>query len=32
MELTEKWYKENFGITFRKEQRQLPIWVIQKTK
>ncbi len=30
MELAEKWYKENFGITFRKEQRELPVWTIRK--
>jgi len=30
MELAEKWYKDNFGITFRKEQRQMPVWIIQK--
>jgi len=30
MELAEKWYKDNFGITFRKEQRCMPVWVIQK--
>jgi hypothetical protein len=30
MELAETWYKENFGITFRKEQRQLPVWTIRK--
>ena len=30
MELAEKWYKDNFGITFRKEQRQLPVWTIRK--
>lgn len=30
MDLAEKWYKENFGITFRKEQRELPIWTIRK--
>jgi hypothetical protein len=30
MELAEQWYKENFGITFRKEQRKLPIWTIRK--
>jgi hypothetical protein len=32
MELAEKWYKDNFGITFRKEQQKLPVWVIQKVK
>ncbi|MHC4881881.1 MAG: hypothetical protein ACYTEN_00065 [Planctomycetota bacterium] len=30
MELAEQWYKENFGITFRKEQRKLPVWTIRK--
>jgi len=30
MELAEKWYKDNFGITFRQEQRCLPIWIVRK--
>ncbi len=30
MELAEKWYKENFGITFHKEERRLPVWTIRK--
>jgi hypothetical protein len=32
MELAEKWYKDNFGITFCKEQQKLPVWNIQKVK
>lgn len=30
MELAEKWFKENFGITFHREERTLPIWTIRK--
>jgi len=32
MELADKWYKDNFGITFRKEQRQMPVWIVRKIK
>ena len=30
MELAEKWCKDNFGITFRKEQRRMPVWIVRK--
>ena len=30
MELAEKWYKDNFGITLRKETRKMPVWTIRK--
>jgi hypothetical protein len=29
-ELAKKWYKDNFGITFRKEFRRMPVWVIRE--
>ncbi|MHC4741443.1 MAG: hypothetical protein ACYS8Z_06005 [Planctomycetota bacterium] len=28
--LAEKWYRDNFGITFRKETRKMPVWTIRK--
>ncbi|MBN2180623.1 MAG: hypothetical protein JW715_01820, partial [Sedimentisphaerales bacterium] len=31
-ELAEKWYSEHFGITFRKEQRRMPVWIIRKAQ
>ena len=31
-ELAEKWYRDNFGITFRKEQRRMPVWIVRKKK
>jgi len=30
MELAKKWFKDNFGITFRKETRNMPVWTIRK--
>ena len=30
MELAEKWYRDNFGITFRKETRKMPVWIVRK--
>lgn len=29
-ELAEQWFKDNFGITFRKETRKMPIWIVRK--
>jgi hypothetical protein len=29
-ELAEKWYKDNFGITFKKEQRRMKVWIVCK--
>jgi len=29
-ELAEKWYRDNFGITFRKETRRMPVWIVRK--
>ncbi|MBN1973253.1 MAG: hypothetical protein JW787_06415 [Sedimentisphaerales bacterium] len=29
-ELAEEWYKENFGITFKIEQRPMKVWVVRK--
>lgn len=29
-ERAEQWYRDNFGITFRKEMRRLPVWVVHK--
>jgi hypothetical protein len=28
--LAEQWYKDNFGITFRKETRRMPVWIVRK--
>jgi hypothetical protein len=29
-ELAEKWFKDNFGITFKIEQRRMKVWVVRK--
>ncbi len=29
-ELAKEWYKENFGITFKIEQRRMNVWVVRK--
>jgi hypothetical protein len=28
--LAEKWYRDNFGITFRKETRRMSVWIVRK--
>ena len=29
-DLAKKWFLENFGITFKIEQRRMPVWVVRK--
>jgi hypothetical protein len=29
-DLAKEWYWENFGITFKIEQRRMPIWIVRK--
>lgn len=28
--LAEEWYRDNFGITFKKELRRMPVWIVRK--
>jgi len=28
--LAEEWYRDNFGITFKKEMRRMPVWIVRK--
>jgi len=28
--LEEEWYRNNFGITFKKELRRMPVWIVRK--
>jgi len=29
--LEEEWYRNNFGITFKKEHRRMPVWIVRKS-
>lgn len=29
-EIAERWYRDNFGITFRKSIRRMPVWIVRK--
>jgi hypothetical protein len=30
--LAEEWYRNNFGITFKKELRRMPVWIVRKKR
>jgi hypothetical protein len=30
LDIAKRWFKEQFGITFTEEQRQLPVWIVRK--